>query len=126
MSDHAFRFGYQLRSRDADELLADAVAAEAAGFDVIHTFDHVDAHWPPLAPLAAIAGSTTRIRLCPLVINNDFRHPVLSLARSPLWTTSRAAEWSWDSAPATRSLSTKRLASPSTRPRRARRVCPRG
>jgi probable F420-dependent oxidoreductase len=76
MSDHAFRFGYQLRSRNADELLAEAVAAEAAGFDVIHTFDHVDAHWPPLAPLAAIAGSTTRIRLCPLVINNDFRHPV--------------------------------------------------
>jgi probable F420-dependent oxidoreductase len=72
----AFRFGYQLGSGDVDQLLADARAAEAAGFDVIHTFDHVGEWWPPLAPLAAIASVTDRIRLCPLVINNDFHHPV--------------------------------------------------
>lgn len=76
MSDHPFRFGYQLGSGTADELLASAVAAEAAGFDVIHTSDHVGDSWPPLAPLMAIAGVTTRTRLCPLVVNNDFRHPV--------------------------------------------------
>jgi hypothetical protein len=37
----AFRFGYQVGSCDADALRANAVAAEAAGFDVIHTWDHV-------------------------------------------------------------------------------------
>jgi probable F420-dependent oxidoreductase len=37
----------------------------------------------PLAPLAAIAVATQRIRLCPLVVNNDFQHPV-HLAREVL------------------------------------------
>ena len=76
VSVEAFRFGYQLGSGNADQLLANAQAAEAAGFDVIHTFDHVGELWPPLAPLAAIASVTRGIRLCPLVINNDFHHPV--------------------------------------------------
>lgn len=76
VSSEAFRFGYQLGSGSADEVLAQAVAAEAAGFDVIHTFDHVGDLWPPLAPLMAVAGVTHRIRLCPLVVNNDFHHPV--------------------------------------------------
>ena len=53
-----------------------ARAAEAAGFDVIHTWDHVVDGWAPLAPLTAIAGWTTRLRICPLVLNNDFHHPV--------------------------------------------------
>ncbi len=72
----AFRFGYQVGSCDADELCANAVAAEVAGFDVIHTWDHVGDEWSPLAPLVAIASVTERIRLCPLVVNNDFHHPV--------------------------------------------------
>jgi probable F420-dependent oxidoreductase len=76
----AFRFGYQLDAGNADQVLANARAAEDAGFDVVHTFDHVGELWPPLAPLAAIASVTERIRLCPLVMNNDFRHPV-QLAR---------------------------------------------
>src|SRR5207245_6507448 len=76
VNSEAFRFGYQLRSGSADELLADAVAAEDAGFDVLHTFDHVGDLWPPLAPLMAVAGVTDRVRVCPLVVNNDFHHPV--------------------------------------------------
>src|SRR3954467_12315958 len=76
VSGEAFRFGYQLGSGDADQLLANARAAEDAGFDVIPPFDPVGELWPPLAPLAAIASATDRIRLCPLVINNDFHHPV--------------------------------------------------
>jgi probable F420-dependent oxidoreductase len=61
-----------------------ARAAEAAGFHVVHTFDHVGPGLPSaLAPLAAIAATTERIRLCPLVVNNDFRHPV-HLAREVL------------------------------------------
>jgi probable F420-dependent oxidoreductase len=76
VSGEAFRFGYQVGSGNAEQLVANARAAEAAGFDVVHTFDHVGELWPPLAPLAAIASVTDRIRLCPLVINNDFYHPV--------------------------------------------------
>lgn len=40
------------------------------------TWDHVGDGWSPLAPLLAIAEATERIRVCPLVLNNDFHHPV--------------------------------------------------
>jgi len=71
-----FRFGFQVAQCSADELRSQAHAAEAAGFDVIHTWDHVVDGWSPLTPLMAIADCTTRIRICPLVLNNDFHHPV--------------------------------------------------
>src|SRR3981081_376865 len=72
----AFRFGFQVRDQSADELRATARAAEAAGFDVISTWDHVVDGWGPLSPLLAMADATTRLRICPLVLNNDFHHPV--------------------------------------------------
>ena len=76
----SLRFGHQLAgAADGAELVARARAAEAAGFDVVHTWDHLghEPHdWPPLTPLATIAAATERIRLCPLVLNNDFHHPV--------------------------------------------------
>jgi probable F420-dependent oxidoreductase len=76
-----FRFGLQLPwSTDAGELIAKAQAAEAAGFDVVHTSDHIGDGWSPLAPLLAVANATERIRVGTLVLNNDFRHPV-QLAR---------------------------------------------
>ena len=75
-----FRFGYQLGDEPLDGLIAGVQAAEAAGFDVVHTSDHIGGLWPPLTTLAAIAAATNRVRLCPLVVNNDFWHPVL-LAR---------------------------------------------
>lgn len=43
---------------------------------MLHTWDHVVEGWSALAPLLAIADCTTRLRLCPLVLNNDFYHPV--------------------------------------------------
>ncbi|MEP6623126.1 MAG: TIGR03621 family F420-dependent LLM class oxidoreductase, partial [Acidimicrobiia bacterium] len=76
----AFRFGYQVGTGSAAELIDAARRAEAAGFDVVHTSDHVGDSWAPLAPLAAMASATERVRLCPLVLNNDFHHPV-NLAR---------------------------------------------
>ena len=78
----AFRFGFQIRQASADELRDLARRAEAAGFDVLHTWDHVVDGWAPLAPLLAAADCTTRLRVCPLVLNNDFHHPV-HLAREP-------------------------------------------
>ena len=71
-----FRFGFQLRDGSAEELVAQAQAAEAAGFDVVHSWDHVVDGWAPLAPLLAVALATERVRVCPLVLNNDFHHPV--------------------------------------------------
>ena len=71
-----FRFGYQVRGGTADELRVQAHAAEAAGFDVLHTYDHISTGWTPLLPLLAMANATASIRVCPLVLNNDFHHPV--------------------------------------------------
>ncbi len=47
---------------------------------MLHTSDHVGGDWASLTTLAALGAATERIRLCPLVLNNDFRHPV-ELAR---------------------------------------------
>jgi probable F420-dependent oxidoreductase len=57
-------------------LKAQARAAEDAGFDVFHTADHVGQGWAPLLALMAVADCTTALRVCPLVLNNDFHHPV--------------------------------------------------
>jgi probable F420-dependent oxidoreductase len=59
-----------------EDLRAHARAVEDAGFDVMHTWDHVGTGPSPLAPLLVMAGSTSRLRVCPLVLNNDFHHPV--------------------------------------------------
>jgi probable F420-dependent oxidoreductase len=71
-----FRFGLQVRGDSAAELRKKAQAAEAAGFHVISTADHVSQGWAPLPPLLAMADCTSRLRVCPLVLNNDFFHPV--------------------------------------------------
>jgi probable F420-dependent oxidoreductase len=73
----AFRFGYQAGADDPAETVRSARAAEDRGFDVFHVGDHVGAEPPPLTSLAFVASSTSTIRLCPLVLNNDLRHPVV-------------------------------------------------
>ncbi len=60
----------------AEELRSQAREAEEAGFDVMHSWDHVVDGWSPLLPLMAIADCTTNLRICPLVLNNDYHHPV--------------------------------------------------
>jgi alkanesulfonate monooxygenase SsuD/methylene tetrahydromethanopterin reductase-like flavin-dependent oxidoreductase (luciferase family) len=73
---YRLRFGLQIRDGTAADVRTLARAAEAADFDVIHTWDHVVDGWAPLASLLAMADVTTRLRICPLVLNNDFHHPV--------------------------------------------------
>ena len=72
-----FRFGYQCRGGTAEALREQARRAEDAGFDLIHTFDHLNPAWSPTLPLLTMAEATTRLRVCPLVLNNDFHHPAL-------------------------------------------------
>ena len=52
--------------------------AEATGFDVVLAADHlVDHMLPPFSALGVAAECTDRLHLGTLVLNNDFRHPVL-------------------------------------------------
>jgi probable F420-dependent oxidoreductase len=78
----AFRFGVSVwGATSASEWREKARQAELAGFDVLLIPDHlVDGMFPPLIPLILAAEATERLRVGTLVINNDFRHPVV-LAR---------------------------------------------
>ncbi len=63
------------------QLRREVQVAEAAGFDVVCTYDHLGQHLSALEPLAFAAAWTERVRLCPLVLNNDFHHPGLLAQR---------------------------------------------
>ena len=72
----AFRFGFQFRTGTADELRDQARRAEAACFDLVCSWEHVTDGWTALLPLLAMAEAAPTLRVCPMVINNDFHHPV--------------------------------------------------
>src|SRR5947199_10315587 len=73
-----FRFlvgarGYQ----DRRSLVKAARGAEAAGYSDLTIHDHLTPQLAPIAVLTAVAMATERLRLCPLVLNNDLRHPAV-------------------------------------------------
>lgn len=72
-----FRFGYQLNTDDPGAVRDQARAAEAAGFDVVCSGGHLGRSFSALTVLTAAAGWTERIRLAPLVLDNDFHHPAV-------------------------------------------------
>jgi probable F420-dependent oxidoreductase len=72
-----FRFGFQSSAADLHGVLADARAAESAGFDIFQLGDHLGAGVAPLPALAVAAAVAERIALGTLVLNNDLRHPVV-------------------------------------------------
>lgn len=73
-----FRFGHQIRPvGPIDDMIAEAQAAEAAGFDVLTIPDHIgETMASPLLLAAAIARETTTIRISTFVLNNEMRNPV--------------------------------------------------
>jgi probable F420-dependent oxidoreductase len=77
-----FRFGVSIGGASSRaEWRSKAQAAEFMGFDTLLLADHlVDGMLTPLTPLVAAAEATERLRVGTLVLNNDFRHPVV-LAR---------------------------------------------
>jgi len=50
---------------------------EAAGFATLFMPDHFDDQWSPMPALAAAAAATTTLRIGTMVLDNDFRHPVV-------------------------------------------------
>src|SRR6476619_6187869 len=76
-----FRFALQGRDfDDRDALVAMARQAEVLGYDELFSFDHIGAV-DPFMPLLVAALATGRLRVGPLVLNNEFHHPAL-LART--------------------------------------------
>lgn len=76
-----FRFGWQITQADESASapsgpLDAARRAEACGFDIILSSDHVGAGDSPIPQLAAIAAATSTIRVGTFVLNADMRNPV--------------------------------------------------
>lgn len=75
---HPFRFGvYAGGSFSRRELLNAARMAEDLGYSVFGCCDHLDEQFAPMVTLSMVAAVTSRIELQPLVLANDFRHPVV-------------------------------------------------
>ncbi len=77
---------------DADALTRHARLVESLGYEEFYTSDHIGVQQgeggtgavytvDPLLPLMVAAGATTRLRVGPLVLNNEFYNPAL-LARA--------------------------------------------
>ena len=67
-------------SRDAADgatIAEQAKWAESVGFSHVAVHDHLMARHPPITYLTAVAMATERLGLCPLVLNNDLRHPAV-------------------------------------------------
>lgn len=72
-----FRFGASLGKIPADQLISTAQRAEELGFWSVTVPDHFDDQPAPLIGLTAVASSTSTLRMLPLVLANDYRHPVV-------------------------------------------------
>jgi probable F420-dependent oxidoreductase len=62
---------------DRRTLIEGARAAEASGYTDLTIHDHLAPQHGPIAVLTAVAMATERLRLSPLVFNNDLRHPAV-------------------------------------------------
>jgi probable F420-dependent oxidoreductase len=80
--DRPFRFGVIVpKASSAAEFTELARQAEALGYSTLFVPDHfVDHPLAPMPALAAAAAVTTTLRVGPLVLGNDYKHPVV-LAR---------------------------------------------
>jgi probable F420-dependent oxidoreductase len=73
-------FQFLIASRDvvdASTLVERARWAESIGCTHIAIHDHLGQQLAPVPLLTAVAMTTERMRLCPLVFNNDLRHPAV-------------------------------------------------
>src|SRR5437870_13395014 len=74
-----FRFGVNVRTAGSHAEWAEkARKVERLGYSVLLVPDHLAELLAPFPALAAAAAATTRLRVGTGVLNNDFRHPVLT------------------------------------------------
>src|ERR687897_728729 len=74
-----FRFGIQLsHASTGAEWLELARKAEDLGYSTLFVPDHFGNQVAPVAALTGAAGATTSLRIGPLVLDNDYRHPVVT------------------------------------------------
>lgn len=73
-----FRFGVQLNAPFDGTTWAESVRElETLGYSTLFVPDHVDSGLGPLAAMAAAAMATTTLKVAPLVLDCDFRHPAI-------------------------------------------------
>jgi len=76
--DRRFRFGAQLAfASSAAEWVAKARRVEELGYATLCMPDHFDDQLAPFPALTAAAAATTTLRVGTLVLDNDYRHPLL-------------------------------------------------
>ncbi|MGI9605347.1 MAG: TIGR03621 family F420-dependent LLM class oxidoreductase [Acidimicrobiales bacterium] len=72
-----FRFSASVGRLPIDSLVDTALRAEELGYSAVTIPDHLDDQAAPLIGLTAVATATSTIRVLPLVLANDYRHPVV-------------------------------------------------
>jgi probable F420-dependent oxidoreductase len=73
-----FRFSVTAsRARSAEAWVRLAQRAEQLGYDAFMMPDHLGHQFAPIAALATVAAATSRIRIAPFVLANDYRHPLI-------------------------------------------------
>jgi probable F420-dependent oxidoreductase len=83
MAERRFRFGVIGEDiRTSEQLVAEARRAEAIGYSTLLLRDHFvrepfGEQFAPMVALMAAAAATTSLRVGTMVIDNDYRHPVL-------------------------------------------------
>jgi probable F420-dependent oxidoreductase len=74
----AFRFTVQLEGAASPAAWRDlARQAEDLGYSTLYIPDHLGDQWGPFVALTVAAEATTTLRVGTLVLDNDFRHPVV-------------------------------------------------
>jgi len=77
--DRRFRFGAQLSyAGSATEWAAKARRVEELGYATLCMPDHFDDQLAPIPALLAASAATTTLRIGTLVLDNDYRHPLLT------------------------------------------------
>jgi len=73
-----FRFALQASHAASPDAWRDlARKTEDLGYSTLYIPDHLDDQWAPMIALTVAAEATTTLRVGTLVLDNDFRHPVV-------------------------------------------------
>ncbi len=75
---HPFRFGVQLEGAASGPAWRALVRkVESLGYSAVYVPDHFGDQWSPTVALTAAAEATSTLRVGSLVLDNDYRHPVV-------------------------------------------------